>query len=84
MPRYVTTPTTEAEYIEMAKLAEDALFIGRIGFLVPGGEGKCTSVGEHNEGPINPANNHLLSLARSGHTDVRNYSPRKKVANGDM
>ena len=77
--RCVTSSTTEAEYVAMADVVKELLFIRQVwGFMLPGVRTPCIPVFEDNEGAIQLAK-HPIANSNSKHIDVRHHMLRERV-----
>ena len=77
--RCVTLSTTEAEYVALADIVKELLFIRQVwGFMLPEAGTPCIPVYEDNEGAINIAK-HPISNSNSKHIDTRMHFLRERV-----
>jgi len=80
----VTTSTTQAEYVSMAMVAHDILFLRQVWrFMLPKAGMPCIPLFEDNEGAIQIAK-HPISNSNSKHIDVRHHFLRELVERKEL
>ncbi|CAM9428218.1 unnamed protein product [Pylaiella littoralis] len=80
----VTLSTTEAEYVALAEVTKEVLFLRQVWrFMLPEVGMPCIPVFEDNEGAIQLAKNPITN-SNSKHIDVRHHFRRELVARGKL
>ncbi|CAM9606791.1 unnamed protein product [Pylaiella littoralis] len=80
----VTLSTTEVEYVALAEVTKEVLFLRQVWrFMSPEVGMPCIPVFEDNEGAIQLAKNPITN-SNSKHIDVRQHFLRELVARGEL